>query len=142
MLEKKTRNSYDLVFFADPSIDRIRFYIQKTLYLFARRTIRTKIVGIIVLFSEKDAATVEIMNIAVIQDYQNKGIGTKLLRYATNYTSKQGYKEIEIDTANSSIGQLYFYQKYGFRFKKILKNCLLTFIWNPSLKTIFNVLIY
>ncbi|MEX6343726.1 GNAT family N-acetyltransferase [Staphylococcus ureilyticus] len=35
------------------------------------------------------------------------------------YAKKNGYKNIEVGTGNSSIGQIIFYQKMGFRMRNI-----------------------
>lgn len=70
----------------------------------------------------KNNKKIEIINISVDKDHQNKGIGSKLIYHAIKYASKNNYKEIEIGTANSSFAQLYLYQKCGFRFKRIIKD--------------------
>ena len=110
---------YKLLLSADPSIDKINSYIKKSKIFICKDN--SKIIGIIVLIN-KGQNSVEIINISVDNEYQNKGIGTKLINHAIKYASENNYKEIEIGTANSSFAQLYLYQKCGFRFKKIIKD--------------------
>lgn len=46
-------------------------------------------------------------------------IGIILLNYAIEKAKSSGYKKILIGTGNSSINQLYLYQKVGFRITSI-----------------------
>ena len=55
------------------------------------------------------------MNIAVSKNVQGKGIGKHLMKHAMNTARVLGYKVIEVGTGNSSLDQLAFYQKCGFR---------------------------
>ena len=110
---------YDLLLLADPSINKINSYIKKSKIFICKE--KNKIIGIIVLI-KKGQDRIEIINIAVDKDSQNKGIGSKLINHVIKYATECNYKEIEIGTANSSFAQLYLYQKCGFRFKKIIKD--------------------
>jgi GNAT superfamily N-acetyltransferase len=49
--------------------------------------------------------TAELVNIAVKEDLQGKGIGRQLVMHAIETAKSQGFKTIEIGTGNSSIGQ-------------------------------------
>ncbi len=82
--------------------------------------LNNEIVGVLVLYSHEQQ--VEIKNIAVAENHQNKGIGKLLLNYATERAKNTGYAELIIGTANSSIHQLYLYQKVGFELKEIRKH--------------------
>ena len=68
---------------------------------------------------EKNRDTIEIINIAVKEKYQGKGIGKELILKAIEKARELKYKIIEIGTGNSSIKQLYIYQKCGFRIEEI-----------------------
>ncbi|ADC51371.1 YvbK [Alkalihalophilus pseudofirmus OF4] len=59
--------------------------------------------------------TVELVNVAVCNNMQGRGIGRKLVEFAVDSAKKQGFKTIEVGTGNSSIGQIALYQKCGFR---------------------------
>ena len=74
----------------------------------------------------------EIMNIAVVEHLQ-EGIGKKLLSHAIETAKGYGMSKLEVGTGNSSVSQLAFYQKCGFRifllilitFRSIMKKRLL-----------------
>lgn len=85
----------------------------------------------------------EIMNIAVAEHLQGKGIGKKLLRHAIETAKGYGMSKLEVGTGNSSVSQLALYQKCGFRIfllilitfrsimkKRLLKMGLYVVIWS------------
>lgn len=57
----------------------------------------------------------DLVNVAVVEDQQGRGIGKWLVLNAIREAKTKGYKTIEIGTGNSSVGQLVLYQKCGFR---------------------------
>ena len=57
----------------------------------------------------------EIMNISVYEEYQNKGIGKQLIKAAIDYAIESKIKKLEIGTGNPGVGQMMLYQKCGFR---------------------------
>ena len=59
---------------------------------------------------------------AVLPDQQNRGVGTRLLKQALDQMKQAGFTEARIGTGNSSLGQLYLYQKLGFRMDSIRKD--------------------
>lgn len=77
------------------------------------------------LFPRKD--TVEIKNIAIRPGYRGMGLGKKVIDLSSRIFQNQGYKEMLVGTANSSIGNLVFYQKVGFRFYEIQKDFFLQY---------------
>jgi ribosomal protein S18 acetylase RimI-like enzyme len=64
---------------------------------------------------ETKAFTVEVMNLAVKEEFQNKGIGKQLLLYVIDEIKKGNTKTIEIGTGNPGVVQMLLYQKCGFR---------------------------
>lgn len=68
--------------------------------------------------------TVELVNIAVDEKQQSKGIGKRLVYHAIENARLLGAKTIEVGTGNSSVGQLALYQKSGFRITGIDKDFL------------------
>ncbi|MER2059906.1 MAG: GNAT family N-acetyltransferase, partial [Niallia sp.] len=68
---------------------------------------------------------IELINLAVAEDYQGKGLGKKLVFHALEKATQLGYKVMEVGTGNSSIGQLALYQKCGFRINHIDKDFFL-----------------
>ncbi|WP_404355047.1 GNAT family N-acetyltransferase [Cytobacillus firmus] len=102
----------NLLLLADPSIEFIKDYVNRGETYFAE--INGEVVGVYILLATRPG-TCEIINIAVSDKYQGEGIGRKLLEHAIELAFQGGYKTLEIGTGNSSIGQLAFYQKCGFR---------------------------
>lgn len=110
---------YELLLLADPSKDLIDQYLKPSNLFFARENGET--VGVVVLFP-LTAETVEIKNIAVRPDFQGRGIGRFLIENVVQVASRNRQKSICIGTANSSVGQLYLYQKLGFEITGIKRN--------------------
>lgn len=65
---------------------------------------------------------IEIKNIAVYEKFQNMGLGKLMLEEAFRIAREQRFQIMEVSTGNSSINQLAFYQKCGFRMVQIDKN--------------------
>jgi ribosomal protein S18 acetylase RimI-like enzyme len=107
---------YELLLLADPSRNNIDRYIFDSLVYTANS--RGQTVGCYVL-GNVDRETIEIKNIVVDSQFQRKGIGTILLNDAIEKAKSSGYKKIIMGTGNSSINQLYLYQKVGFRITSI-----------------------
>jgi ribosomal protein S18 acetylase RimI-like enzyme len=102
----------DLLLLADPSRKLIEEYLNRGVCYIGEKN--GEITGVYVLLPTRPGA-IEIVNIAVSENYQGKGIGKQLLMDAIQRSKAAGYKTIEIGTGNSSIGQLALYQKCGFR---------------------------
>ncbi|MBD7966829.1 GNAT family N-acetyltransferase [Paenibacillus gallinarum] len=111
-LEKEDPVPYDLLLLADPSKAVIDEYIHRGQISVA--VSHGEIIGIVVLLHTRPQ-TYEIVNLAVKEECQGKGIGKVLLRYALDQAKDQGATTMEIGTGNSSLDQLGFYQREGFR---------------------------
>ncbi|WP_102026723.1 GNAT family N-acetyltransferase [Salirhabdus sp. Marseille-P4669] len=112
----------DILLLADPSQKLIEKYLLNgQCYVAEQNSI---FIGAYVLLA-KTCNTIEIMNIAISEKYQGKGIGKKLIKHAVTVSKEKGFTRIEIGTGNSSIGQLALYQKCGFRFVEIEKDFFL-----------------
>ncbi|GMR65343.1 MULTISPECIES: GNAT family N-acetyltransferase [Bacillus] len=101
-----------LLLLADPSDQQIDTYVQRGLTYVAKQ--EESVIGVFVLL-ETRPKTMEIMNIAVVEHMQGKGIGKKLLEHAVETAKEHGMLQLEVGTGNSSVSQLAFYQKCGFR---------------------------
>jgi ribosomal protein S18 acetylase RimI-like enzyme len=119
LLDAEETLPYDLLYLADPSVKMIEKYIFASSVYVA--IIDEQIVGVLALFPI-DKTLVEIKNIAVLETQQGKGIGKQLLTFAIAEAREKGFQNIQIGTANSSIGQLALYQKMGFEIDHILKS--------------------
>jgi len=108
---------FHLLLLADPSRSNVEKYIPESdVY---KAELNGAIVGCYVL-CKLDKDTVEIKNIAVMEQLQGQGLGTRLLLDAIERSKNSAYKKIIIGTGNSSLGQLYLYQKVGFRITQII----------------------
>lgn len=103
---------------ADPSEQSIRSYLPGSLCFGAFE--QGKLVGACVTNS-KQADISEIYNIAVLPEYQAKGIGSGLLRFVLQQLSEHGFRQVVLGTGTFSY-QLKFYQRQGFRYDGIIKD--------------------
>ncbi len=102
---------YELLNLADESPEAIADYLKRgTCY---KGIIEGKTVGEFVLLPTRPF-TIELVNLAVDEEYQGKGIGKALIRHAVEEARKQNFKVMEVGTGNAGIGQLALYQKCGF----------------------------
>jgi ribosomal protein S18 acetylase RimI-like enzyme len=111
-LNKGEKPPIELLLLADPSKAIVEEYVNRGECFVAES--EQDIVGVYVLLPTRPQ-TVELVNIAVADNQQGKGIGKQLVKDAIQTAKLKGYKTIEIGTGNSSIGQLSLYQKCGFR---------------------------
>lgn len=118
-LGKDDHIPYELLLLADPSKDLINEYLKRSEIYTARQNDET--IGVIVLFP-LTTETVEIKNVAVKPEFQGQGIGSLLIENAVQVALFNKQKSICIGTANSSVGQLYLYQKLGFEITGIKRH--------------------
>lgn len=95
---------------ADPSREYIEDYVKRGRVYVAKED--QDLLGVMVLLPTRPG-TLEVVNIAVKAPFRNRGIGKSLLQFAFEWG--EGYQRIEVGTGNSSIDQLAFYQRAGFR---------------------------
>lgn len=107
---------YDLLLLADPDKLLVENYVKRSV-CFEVMFDDTE-AGILALLPTRPE-TLEIVNIAVAKTYQGQGIGEELLQFALSYAKNSQYKTVEIGTGSTSFGQLYLYQKCGFRMTSI-----------------------
>lgn len=109
----------ELLLLADPSRQLVEANLRKGECYISEYD--GQIIGVYVLLP-KTQQTVELVNIAVAESHQGRGIGKKLIQNAIETAKRMGFKTIEVGTGNSSIGQLALYQKCGFRIIDIDKD--------------------
>ena len=110
---------FELLLLADPSRELVEQYIASGECRVAEE--EGKIIGAYVLV-KLGVTTMEIINIAVDERIQGRGIGKKLMSDAIQTAKVLGCKSLEVGTGNSSIDQLAFYQKCGFRIDGVIKD--------------------
>ncbi|PHA03550.1 GNAT family N-acetyltransferase [Bacillus pseudomycoides] len=101
-----------LLLLADPSEKQLQSYLQRGMIYVVKRV--EHVIGTYIVL-ETRPNTMEIMNIAVCEQEQGKGIGKQLLQHAITTAKEHGVQRLEIGTGNSSVSQLALYQKCGFR---------------------------
>ncbi len=106
----------DLLLLADPSEEFVADYLEKGECFLAETEEDT--IGVFVLLPTRPG-TVELVNLAVSEPFQGRGIGKKLVTFAIQSARSEGYRTIEVGTGNAGIGQLALYQKCGFRITAI-----------------------
>lgn len=114
-LETNKNAPIDLLLLADPSEKLVKEYLKRGICYVAK--LDASIVGILLIIKQSKEK-IEIMNIAVKEEYQRRGIGRALLDY-TIKDLKGEAKILEIGTGNPSVYQLLLYQRCGFRITDI-----------------------
>jgi ribosomal protein S18 acetylase RimI-like enzyme len=107
-----------LLLLADPSEKKIAGYLSVS-RCFAV-WFGEKVIGVCVVMPIQKNAY-ELMSISVAPSYQQKGIGTQLLRHAIASIGRLGAKYLEVGTGTFGY-QLKFYQRQGFRVSRIDKD--------------------
>ncbi|MET3879551.1 GNAT family N-acetyltransferase [Chitinophaga sp. OAE865] len=126
-LASNEKMPYDLLLLADPSVTMINSYLPfSDVYVLEQKK---QVIAAYVLLKDNDA--MEIRNIAVNPAHQGKGLGKMLLQDAAQRARADGFKKICIGTGNSSIAQLYLYQRQGFEISAIRKNYFTTHYSEP-----------
>jgi ribosomal protein S18 acetylase RimI-like enzyme len=101
----------DLLLSADPSIKRVRESLQHGIVFIGEED--GAVVAVAVLGLESSVA--ELKNIAVVEYRRRSGLGRQILAHVLNYAAQAGIGRVTVGTGNSSLPQLAFYQKSGFR---------------------------
>lgn len=101
----------DLLLLADPSWQHILSYLHDSRAIAV--LLDGNVIGAALIFQEDQRA--EILNLAISPAYQNQGLGQQLLSKVLDLSKTMGVSEVRIATGNSSIAQLYLYQKMGFQ---------------------------
>jgi GNAT superfamily N-acetyltransferase len=106
-----TKAPIELLLEADPSVEKIKAYLPRSRCFVAM--LQGKPVGAYVV-QRIAPAVYELMSIAVSPEYQRKGIGSKLLKYAVTTVHDLGARRLEVGTGTFGY-QLTYYQREGFR---------------------------
>jgi ribosomal protein S18 acetylase RimI-like enzyme len=104
------------------TIDQIEKDFDKCIFL--KAVIDNKIIGSVKVYEKE--GTCHIGRLVVHPDFQNRGIGTKLLYLIEKIF---GYKRFELFTGDESPKNLYFYQKLGYKIFKEQKIDKINYIY-------------
>ena len=105
-----------LLLLADSSEEQVRGYLQQGILYVARHD--GEEVGV-VLAIPSELSRMELRAVAVEESRQQQGIGKQMLAAVIADLNGRGFSRVTVGTGNSSIGQIAFYQKAGFRMWKI-----------------------
>lgn len=109
----------ELLLTADPSETLVKGYLERGRCYTLE--INNQTAGVYILL-QTAYDTAELINIAVDEKYQGRGIGKFLVKDGIQKAKNLGFKTIEVGTGNSSINQLALYQKCGFRITGVDKD--------------------
>ncbi|MDX8550212.1 GNAT family N-acetyltransferase [Methanospirillum sp. J.3.6.1-F.2.7.3] len=108
---------YSLLLLADETKEAIDTYIhQSVIYVLEHEG---EMIAVCAVARISDSA-MEIKNIAVREDWQNKGVGYRFLLDIIHKVQEQGCSELIIATADCGHKQLYLYQKAGFQPDRVI----------------------
>jgi len=113
--QKITDAMMSLLLTADPDEGEVNGYLHGASVLIAKEGM--DLAGIAVLVERNN--DYELINIAVKENHQGKGIAKRLIMEIKVLANKMGARELFVGTGNSSLSQLGLYQKCGFRMSYI-----------------------
>ncbi|PKG22449.1 GNAT family N-acetyltransferase [Niallia nealsonii] len=105
---------------ADESEEIVKGYMEEGT-LFAIKNEENDTIGCMLIIDFCENAW-EIKNIAIIPEFRGKGHGKACIQHILQLAKKMEKERVVVGTANSSIENIAFYQKCGFRFFEIKKN--------------------
>ncbi|MCQ9177689.1 GNAT family N-acetyltransferase [Streptomyces sp. IBSBF 2953] len=109
---------------AEDSPAQLDSYIEDGRVLVALRG--TDAVGHLQLVATDQGDTFEIKNMAVREDLQRAGVGSRLVRRAIDLASRESGRRMLVATAAADTGNLRFYQRQGFRMRTIERDAFTT----------------
>ncbi|MDR6371966.1 ribosomal protein S18 acetylase RimI-like enzyme [Chryseobacterium bernardetii] len=119
LLNPDTEIPYHLLLLADETKEAINQYIFKSdIYLLYDCT---ENIAVMALYKNNNTE-LEIKNIAVIESYRSKGIGSILMNKAKEIAKEYHYKTLTVGTSDTGFQQIRFYEKNGFIKSGILKD--------------------
>lgn len=108
-----------LLLLADESEQQVRSYMHRgNLYVYSHGRDASAVAGIILAIAAGETI-VELKAVAIEPGSQGQGIGKQMLAAVLNELRASGVNRVVVGTANAAIGQLAYYQKAGFRLRRI-----------------------
>jgi GNAT superfamily N-acetyltransferase len=109
---------------ADDSAIELDSYIEAGRVLVA--TSDGEVIGHLQLTGTGDQRQAEIKNMAVRENRQGQGVGRRLIQAAIDLAAAEGVRLILVATAAADIGNLRFYQRAGFRLRRVERDAFTT----------------
>lgn len=113
-----------LFLLADDSMVCVRSYYQ-TGVLLVLRADDGAVRGLTLVVHGADGS-VELKAVAVARELHGRGVGRRMLGLVLSELRNAGVRRVTVGTASSGIGQLAFYQKTGFRLRRIERDFFTT----------------
>ena len=105
---------------ADDSESQIATYRELGEILVAQEN--GEILGHVQMIPMDEPGSIEIKSIAVAESRRSQGIGTALLQGALHHCRRQDARLVSLATAAASIEALKFYQRNGFRLRRVIRD--------------------
>ncbi|MCU0446455.1 MAG: GNAT family N-acetyltransferase [Microscillaceae bacterium] len=121
-LQNSETPPWHLLLLADPNRSKVQKYLEQGKTYLAR--LDNEVVGVYVLLPLNDTE-IELMNIAIAESEQGKGLGKQLIINAIQEAKNLKYQKLKVGTGNSSISEIAFYQKCGFQLHSLDKGFFL-----------------
>ena len=118
----------DLLLLADPSEEMISKYLYSGESFVAKAD--DAVVGAFIAQPISDSE-LEIKNIAVYPEFQRRGIGKTMIKYAVRYCKMEKYQSLVVKTADVSTDQITFYEKQKFIHESTVKGHFLKYYKDP-----------
>lgn len=124
---KLTRDyPYDLLLLADPVRELVDCYLKTSDCFVAIE--ESRIVGVVVI-QKQTSGMAEVMNLAVDESFQRRGIARRLLRFISDEWAPVNHvSRLKVCTGTSAPGPMMLYQQEGFDLKELdrdyfVRNC-------------------
>jgi ribosomal protein S18 acetylase RimI-like enzyme len=105
---------------ADDSESEIADYRDLGVVLVARQD--GKVIGQALVVETGEPGEFELKSLAVAEECRSGGIGSALVQAAIRHCRARDARVLLVATAAASIGALQFYQRQGFRFRRIIRD--------------------
>lgn len=113
----RLENLLPILLLAEPSESALRWSLENLSDTIYQVNLAEEIVGAATISWQAEPA--EIVELAVVNEFQGKGIGKRIVEWLIAEAGRRGKQKIVVGTANSSLDNIAFYQKCGFRMDHI-----------------------
>ncbi len=105
---------------AEESLSALRWSLNNMVDAVYQMTEDGALVGAATVRWSTDPA--EILELAIVEERQGQGLGKQLVQWLIAEAGRRGAAALLVGTANSSISNIAFYQKVGFRMDHVRKD--------------------
>ena len=80
-----------------------------------------QVVGFLLGGKDTIAGQTHILSFAIAEDYRNKGLGSKLLKFFIDYCIQKGYKSIRLEVRVDNKLAISLYERFNFKREGIIR---------------------